>query len=123
MANGFRQLTPEEINQESIREVTPPWEILGGLYGTGALARGGFRALAPLLARRMAQRAPLSAPGRLAELARTGQIDRPWPGIYKGPASAGRTQPISYARPNTYELPESADELADLIRQLGGTAR
>ena len=57
----------------------------------------------------------------LADLAAKGQIDRPWPGIYKGAMSEGRTQPLSYRAPKTYELPVGGTtELEDLLTQVGG---
>lgn len=57
----------------------------------------------------------------LADLAAKGQIDRPWPGIYKGAISEGRTQPLSYRAPKTYELPAGGTtELEDLLTQVGG---
>jgi len=64
--------------------------------------------------------APVSGAGRLAELAQRGQIDRPWPGVYRGKLSGGRTQPKSYRTPKTFQLPESADELRALLETLGG---
>jgi len=64
--------------------------------------------------------APRAIGDSLADLAARGQIDRPWPGIYKGAISEGRTQLLSYAKPKTFELPEAADELADLLEQVGG---
>ena len=64
--------------------------------------------------------APRAVGDSLADLAAKGQIDRPWPGIYKGAISEGRTQPLSYAKPKTFELPEASDELAQLMEQVGG---
>jgi len=47
----------------------------------------------------------------LAALAVAGQIDRPWPGIYKGPISEGRTQPVSFRQPRTIDLTETVKTL------------
>ena len=92
------------------------------LMGGPAIARAGFRALLPMARRQLMRRPqPIPAPGMLGKMAQRGEIDRPWPGVYRGILEEGRTQPMSYRSPRTVELPESADELADLLRQIGGT--
>jgi len=63
---------------------------------------------------------PISQSGKLAEMAGAGQIDRPWPGVYKGAVNEGRTQPLSYRSPSTFELPESSNDLGQFIERLGG---
>jgi len=120
---NFRQLTPDEINQEAIQETTPPWEILGALYGGGVLARTGLSGIAKALAKRRAL-TPISAPGKLAEMANQGQITRPWVGI-KSALSKEGTQPLqvpkSYTNPRTINLPPTAEELKKLLEDLGGS--
>src|SRR3990167_5865128 len=119
MANGFRQLTPEEINRESVQEVTPPWEILAGLIGAGGLARLGLRGLGGLLARKGAAAAPsgfqtlsplVQRAGRrrtisTAEAPRVSDLTRPWVGRKPWAQKTGSLEKhVSYDDPLTFDL-------------------
>ena len=97
----------------------PRYGSLGDPLAQAYMSFGG-RGLRKLLGLNK-EATPRALGDSLADLAARGQIDRPWPGIYKGAISEGRTQPVSYRAPHTFDLPESSEGLAEFVRRLGGS--
>lgn len=91
MAGFARLRAPAGVTPEDVTSIGP------ATLSTRTDVAIAFRRLVDLL--RMRRAAP-----NLAELAASGQLTRPWPGVYKGAIEAGRTAPRSYATPRTYTL-------------------
>jgi hypothetical protein len=86
-----------------------PASIAGGLMGI----RGGMDSPTRSIWSKVGRQRKLNPIGQPIGEMVTG-TDRPWPGIYKGPISQGRTVPKSYTAPKTFDISDDISEISNI---------